>query len=203
MPLCSPSAPPCTTVVRISAPSVDSTRSSMNPSASSSRSPGFTRARVPRMSVEIRPGPPGAVPVAMRSVRPASSRIGVRLRACRSGSSDRRGPAESRPGVPRPPRPDGRGERLRLALAGAVRIVQAKDVDAGGDERGDGGRRCRRAGPTVAMIFVRSHVQSDLNYGEEIVPEPVERYLSSLNRQGDAVLRDIASAGGETRSAAC
>jgi predicted O-methyltransferase YrrM len=30
-----------------------------------------------------------------------------------------------------------------------------------------------------------------------VVPDPVERYLSSLNHQGDAVLRDIARTGGE------
>jgi predicted O-methyltransferase YrrM len=31
----------------------------------------------------------------------------------------------------------------------------------------------------------------------QVVPDAVERYLSSLNRQGDAVLQDIARAGGE------
>ena len=46
IPLCSPSSPPSTTVVWISVPSVDSTRSSIRPSESSRRSPGRTlRAR--------------------------------------------------------------------------------------------------------------------------------------------------------------
>ena len=49
-----------------------------------------------------------------------------------------------------------------------------------------------QAGPTVAMIFVR-RMYNPISIMGEIVPEPVERYLSSLNRQSDAVLRDIAT----------
>src|SRR4051812_18934118 len=51
-----------------------------------------------------------------------------------------------------------------------------------------------QAGPTVAMIFVR-RMYNPISIMGEILPEAVERYLSSLNRQGDAVLRDIATAG--------
>src|SRR4051812_46580929 len=49
------------------------------------------------------------------------------------------------------------------------------------------------AGPTVAMIFVR-RMYNPFIMGQ-IVPDAVERYLASLNTQGDAVLTDIARAG--------
>jgi predicted O-methyltransferase YrrM len=46
------------------------------------------------------------------------------------------------------------------------------------------------------MILVR-RMYNPISIMGQIVPDAVERYLSSLNRQGDAVLQDIARAGGE------
>ena len=51
-----------------------------------------------------------------------------------------------------------------------------------------------QAGPTVAIIFVR-RMSNPFSIMGQIVPEAVERYLSSLNRQSNAVLRDVASVG--------
>ena len=42
-----------------------------------------------------------------------------------------------------------------------------------------------QAGPTVAMIFVR-RMYNSISIMGQVVPEAVEQYLSSLNRQGDA-----------------
>jgi predicted O-methyltransferase YrrM len=53
-----------------------------------------------------------------------------------------------------------------------------------------------QAGPTVAMILV-CRMYNPISIMGQVVPDAVERYLSSLNRQGDAVLQDIARAGGE------
>src|SRR3954471_14708478 len=49
------------------------------------------------------------------------------------------------------------------------------------------------AGPTVAMIFVR-RMYNPFIMGQ-IVPDAVEEYLASLNRQSDPVLTEIAEAG--------
>jgi predicted O-methyltransferase YrrM len=46
------------------------------------------------------------------------------------------------------------------------------------------------------MILVR-RMYNPISIMGQVVPDAVERYLSSLNRQGDAVLQDIARAGGE------
>ena len=70
MPLCCPSRPPSTTAVWISSPLVDSTFSSIAPSARSRRSPGRTLSARPSNDVETRPGPPTNVPVAIRSSSP-------------------------------------------------------------------------------------------------------------------------------------
>jgi predicted O-methyltransferase YrrM len=57
-------------------------------------------------------------------------------------------------------------------------------------------RSLSHAGPTVAMILVR-RMYNPISIMGQLVPDAVERYLSSLNRQGDAVLRDIARVGEE------
>jgi predicted O-methyltransferase YrrM len=46
------------------------------------------------------------------------------------------------------------------------------------------------------MILVR-RMYNPISIMGQVVPDAVERYLSSLNHQGDAVLRDIARVGGE------
>ena len=60
-------------------------------------------------------------------------------------------------------------------------------------------RSLSQAGPTVAMIFVR-RMYNPISIMGQVVPDAVERYLSSLNRQGDAVLQDIARVRRRTRS---
>jgi predicted O-methyltransferase YrrM len=57
-------------------------------------------------------------------------------------------------------------------------------------------RSLSHAGPTVAMILVR-RMYNPISIMGQLVPDAVERYLSSLNRQGDAVLQDIARVGEE------
>src|SRR3954462_14322594 len=48
------------------------------------------------------------------------------------------------------------------------------------------------AGPTVAMILVR---RIRITIMGQIVPDLVERYLSSLNHQADALLEELAEHG--------
>ena len=67
MPLRSPSTLPCTTVVRISSPSLDITRRTMRPSSSSRSCPDRTARASGAYDVDTRPGVPSKSPVAMRS----------------------------------------------------------------------------------------------------------------------------------------
>src|SRR2546426_12515155 len=59
--------------------------------------------------------------------------------------------------------------------------------------RSSSNRSLSLAGPTVAMIFVRRMYNPLIM--EQIVPDAVEQYLASLNRQSDPVLVDVARAG--------
>ena len=99
MPLCSPSAPALHDRRLDLAPSVDSTRSSMKPSASSSRSPGLTRARGPRTRSRCGRARLARCPSQCEAASPPRAESASRLRACPSESWDRRDPGGSQPGA--------------------------------------------------------------------------------------------------------
>ena len=137
MPLCSPSAPAVDDGrLNLAGRRSPSTRSSISPSASSRRSPGGRSARGHRMSWRRGPGRRCRRRWRSSAVRRRAARSAGRLRACRSGSSDRRDPAESPPPGRRAAPRRGRARYVaRVRLVRAVREIQPDDVDARGDER--------------------------------------------------------------------
>ena len=169
MPLCSPSAPPSTTVVCDLA-----CRRSRRRAARSGRRraaadrPACTLRARPSNVVEMRPGPPTKSPVAMRErVARRRASIGRPPSSGRCGSSDRRDPAGSRRrGRRAPRRARTRANVARVRLVRAVREIQADDVDAGGDQRVE--HRVGVAGrPDRGDDLGVPHVESDFNYGPD------------------------------------
>ena len=146
IPLCSPSGPPVTTTVVNWPSAAPVTRSSIFPSSSSSRSPGRADRINSTNVVETRPGPPTSSPGTIRSCSPFTE--GDRPTAGeRAGSNFR--PAEilhdghSSPGPARDLA--NRSVHRRVRVVRAVRKVEAKEIDAGQQQRFEHLRavRCR------------------------------------------------------------
>ena len=154
MPLCSPSTPPSTTMVRICWRSLR-----LDPQLDA---PVVEQQRVARRRSDGRirswwrrgPGRRRSLPTAITRSSPGRAGSACDPAAARCGSSGPSGPAAApRCGRPRPPRADAR-HHLAVRLVRPVREVQTEDVHAGGDQIAEGGF-VLDAGPTVAMIFVR------------------------------------------------
>ncbi len=154
MPLCSPNEPPVTTTVVSSAGDVPTTRSSILPSSSRSRSPSRAERTSSAYCVETRPGPPTASPASIRSSSPSCSSNG-----CPPGSGPVRifGPLRScMMAMCRPVRRDAsRIARYDVACDSWVPWEKfRRNTSTPATSSVSRIWELSHAGPTVAMIFV-------------------------------------------------